>query len=276
MFQRSAQPAVPLRDADQAPATAEALLRLHGVGVRRGTPGRLRWLVEDIDLVVRRGEIVCLIGPNGAGKSTLVRVAVGVQAPTVGSVKRAPGLTVGYVPQSLAIDRTLPLSVRRFMTLTARHREAEVMDALSATGVAHLAGRLLQSLSGGEFQRVLIARALVRRPDLLVLDEPVQGVDFAGEIALYDLIREIRDRLGCGILLVSHDLHIVMAATDTVVCLNRHVCCTGTPQTVAETPAYRDLFGTRAAQALAVYEHHHDHAHDASGRAVPLARDRQG
>jgi zinc transport system ATP-binding protein len=237
-------------------------LRLTGLGVRRGPPGQTRWLVRDVDLDVAPGEIVCLIGPNGAGKSTVVRAAVGTLAPTEGTVERAPGLRVGYVPQSLAIDRTLPLSVRRFMTLTARHGREEVLQALRQTGVAHLADQMLHSLSGGEFQRVLIARALVRRPDLLVLDEPVQGVDFAGELALYDLIREIRDRLGCGVLLVSHDLHVVMAATDTVVCLNGHVCCSGAPQAVAEMPAYRNLFGARAAGALAVYQHRHDHTHD--------------
>lgn len=252
------------------PATAETLLTLEGIAVRRGAPGRERWLLQGVDLTVRRGEIVTLIGPNGAGKSTLVRAAIGVLRPDEGRVLPAPGLRIGYVPQRLSIDRTLPLTVRRFMTLTARHGEGEIAQSLSEVGIAHLAEAELQTLSGGEFQRALIARALVRSPDLLVLDEPVQGVDFTGEIALYDLIGKIRDRLNCGILLISHDLHIVMAATDTVVCLNRHVCCSGTPRAVAESPEYRRLFGARAAQALAVYEHHHDHAHDREGRIVPL------
>jgi zinc transport system ATP-binding protein len=255
-----------------APATAQEqlLLSLRGIGVRRGPPGRQRWLVRDVDLTVGRGEIVTLIGPNGAGKSTLVRVAVGVLRPEAGQVERAPGLRVGYVPQHLAIDRTMPLTVRRFMSLTGRQPEAAVAQALQEVGIPHLAEANLHTLSGGEYQRALIARALVRRPDLLVLDEPVQGVDFAGEIALYDLIREIRDRLTCGVLLVSHDLNIVMAATDTVICLNGHVCCSGAPRTVAESAAYRQLFGPRAAEAFAVYHHRHDHAHDAEGRVVPL------
>ncbi|WP_328587489.1 zinc ABC transporter ATP-binding protein ZnuC [Algihabitans albus] len=253
-----------------APAAADSLLTLAGLGIRRGAPGRERWLLRNVDLSVGRGEIVTLIGPNGAGKSTLVRAAIGVLRPDSGRVIRAPGLRIGYVPQRLSIDRTLPLTVHRFMTLTERHPPAEIDRALAEVGVDHLAEAELQTLSGGEFQRALIARALVRRPDLLVLDEPVQGVDFAGEIALYDLIRKIRDRLNCGILLISHDLHIVMAATDTVVCLNHHVCCSGTPHAVAESAEYRRLFGARAAQALAVYEHQHDHAHDHEGRVVPL------
>lgn len=253
-----------------APAMAETLLTLEGLAIRRGVAGHERWLLQGVDLSVRRGEIVTLIGPNGAGKSTLVRAAIGVLPPDKGRVIPAPGLRIGYVPQRLSIDRTLPLTVRRFMTLTARHGASEIEQSLSEVGITHLAEAELQTLSGGEFQRALIARALVRRPDLLVLDEPVQGVDFAGEIALYDLIRKIRDRLNCGVLLISHDLHIVMAATDTVVCLNRHVCCSGTPHAVAENPEYRRLFGARAAQALAVYQHHHDHSHDQDGRVIPL------
>ena len=256
--------------------SAESLLTLEGLGIRRGTPGRERWLIQNVDLSVARGEIVTLIGPNGAGKSTLVRAAVGVMRPDRGRVIHAPGLRIGYVPQRLSVDRTLPLTVRRFMTLTERHTSADIDRALGEVGIADLAGQELQTLSGGEFQRALIARALVRRPDLLVLDEPVQGVDFSGEIALYDLIREIRDRLNCGVLLISHDLHIVMAATDTVVCLNHHVCCSGTPRAVAESPAYRQLFGPRAAQALAVYKHHHDHTHDHEGRVVPLPQNPEG
>ena len=258
------------------PARAEPLLALEGLGIRRGAPGRERWLIQNVDLSVGRGEIVTLIGPNGAGKSTLVRAAVGILRPDRGQVIRAPGLRIGYVPQRLSVDRTLPLTVRRFMTLTEGHPPAEIDQALGEVGIAHLAGQELQTLSGGEFQRALIARALVRQPHLLVLDEPVQGVDFAGEIALYDLIRKIRDRLNCGVLLISHDLHIVMAATDTVVCLNHHVCCSGTPHAVAESPAYRQLFGTRAAQALAVYQHHHDHTHDHDGRVVPLSPNPEG
>src|SRR5690606_32861327 len=162
-----------------------------------------------------------------------------------------------YVPQKLAIDWTLPLTVRRLMRLTAKPGEAEIASALEAVGIPHLAGAQVQTLSGGEFQRALMARAIVRKPDLLVLDEPAQGVDLAGEVALYELIGTIRDRTGCGVLLISHDLHVVMAATDRVICLNGHVCCQGTPQAVAGSPEYLSLFGPRAASALALYRHHH-------------------
>ncbi|MBB4285315.1 ATP-binding cassette domain-containing protein [Roseospira goensis] len=248
-------------DTSQAPAAtsnADTLVEAHGIGVHRGG----RWLVHGIDLTVRRGEIVTLIGPNGSGKSTTAKTVVGVLAPDAGRMWRAPGLRIGYVPQSLAMDQTLPLTVGRLMTLTGRRPRAAVREALEAVGIAPLIGAQVQSLSGGEFQRALLARAMLRDPDLLVLDEPVQGVDFPGELALYGLIREIRDRIGCGILLISHDLHVVMAATDTVICLNGHVSCRGTPEAVVSNPAYRRLFGHAAADTLAVYRHRHVPGHD--------------
>lgn len=244
--------------------SGETLVHLDNVGVHRAG----RWLVRGVEFEIRRGEIVTLIGPNGSGKSTTARAVVGVITPDEGSVICKPGLRIGYVPQKLAIDRTLPLSVSRLMTLTASHSPAEVKQALEEVSIAHLAHAQVQSLSGGEFQRALLARAMLRRPDLLVLDEPVQGVDFTGETALYELIGTIRNRTGCAILLISHDLHVVMAATDTVICLNGHVCCRGTPQAVAADPQYRQLFGSRAAGALAVYRHHHDHTHLADGRVL--------
>ncbi len=244
------------------PTARETLVSMQGAGVRRAG----RWLVRGVDLEVRRGEIVTLIGPNGSGKSTTAKTAVGVLKADEGTVARLAGLKVGYVPQKLAIDWTLPLTVRRLMSLTNRPTEAEIDTALDAVGVSHLAEAQVQTLSGGEFQRALLARALARKPDLLVLDEPVQGVDFSGEVALYRLIRDIRDRTGCGILLISHDLHVVMADTDTVICLNGHVCCRGTPQSVVASPEYLQLFGTRAAETLAVYRHNHDHTHLPDGR----------
>lgn len=243
-------------------AKPEVIACMRGAGVRRDG----RWLVEGIDLTINRGEIVTLIGPNGSGKSTTAKLLTGVLRPDAGSVTRLPGLRVGYVPQKLAIDWTLPLTVNRLMTLTGRHAPAQVQHALEAVGIAHLARAEVQHLSGGEFQRALLARAMIRRPDLLVLDEPVQGVDFSGEVALYDLISRIRDETGCGVLLISHDLHVVMAATDTVLCLNGHVCCRGTPDSVARSPEYLKLFGARAASTLAIYQHHHDHTHLPDGR----------
>lgn len=244
--------------------SASPLVTLADVGVSRNN----RWLVRGVSFSVRRGEIVTLIGPNGSGKSTTAKTAIGVMKPDEGRVERHPGLKVGYVPQKLSVGWTLPLTVQRLMTLTGPLDRREITAALDAVGIAHLRQAEVQNLSGGEFQRALLARALARKPDLLVLDEPVQGVDFSGEIALYDLITSIRDRTGCGILLISHDLHVVMAQTDTVICLNGHVCCRGTPQSVSRSPEYLRLFGSRAAQSLAIYAHDHDHTHLPDGRVL--------
>jgi len=236
----------------------QKLITLTNAGVSRGG----RSLVEGVDLSISRGEIVTLIGPNGSGKSTTAKMATGVLKPTSGTVTRMPGLKIGYVPQKLTIDWTLPLTVDRLMTLTGHFSHPQVEMALEAVGARRLLGAAVQELSGGEFQRVLFARAMIRQPDLLVLDEPVQGVDFSGEVALYELVRKIRDTTNAGILMISHDLHVVMAETDTVLCLNGHVCCRGTPAAVKNSPEYRALFGERAAQTLAIYEHHHDHEHE--------------
>ena len=242
----------------------QSLITMQGAGVRHGA----RVLVEGVDLAINRGEIVTLIGPNGSGKSTTAKLATGVLKPSTGTVTRQPGLRIGYVPQKLTIDWTLPLTVERLMTLTGRFSRAEIEAALDLVGAGRLLGAAVQELSGGEFQRVLFARATIRKPDLLVLDEPVQGVDAAGEVALYELVRQIRDTTQSGILLISHDLHVVMAETDTVICLNGHVCCRGTPAMVKRSPEYLQLFGARAADTLAIYEHHHDHEHHDDGCVV--------
>jgi zinc transport system ATP-binding protein len=250
---------------DTAAKLSSPLVTASGIGVMRAR----RWLIHGVDLAVHPGEIVTLIGPNGAGKTTTAKVVLGIMAPDEGSITRRPGLTVGYVPQRLSIDWTLPLSVARLMTLTGPLPEAAIAKALAAVGLDGLARRPVQALSGGEFQRALLARALARKPDLLVLDEPVQGVDFSGEVALYDLIGDIRDATGAGILLISHDLHIVMAQTDRVICISGHVCCHGSPQSVAENPEYVRLFGRHAAETIALYRHHHDHTHLPDGTPVP-------
>ena len=238
------------------------LTALSNAGIQRGG----RWLVRGVDLTVSAGEIVTLIGPNGSGKSTTAKMALGILSPDEGSASRRTDLKVGYVPQKVTVDWTLPLTVDRFMRLTQRLPRAESQAALERTGVGHLTRSEVGNLSGGEFQRVMLARAIARKPDLMVLDEPVQGVDFSGEVALYDLISEIRHELGCGILMISHDLHVVMASTDKVVCLNGHVCCQGTPESVAGDEAFLALFGARASGALAVYRHQHDHTHLEDGR----------
>lgn len=244
--------------------TTDPLVTLENTGVFRAG----KWLVRGVNLSINAGEIVTLIGPNGSGKSTTAKMTLGILAPNEGSVSRRKGLSVSYVPQKLTIDWTLPLTVNRFMLLTGRVSSKKAQEALEATGVTDLGEAEVRNLSGGEFQRVMLARAIARNPDLLVLDEPVQGVDFNGEIALYDLIKQIRDRLHCGILLISHDLHVVMAAADRVICLNGHVCCSGTPKVVASSAEYKALFGARASATLAVYEHQHDHTHLPDGSVL--------
>lgn len=242
----------------------EPLIDLKGAGVYRDG----RWLVRNVDLTIHRGEIVTLIGPNGAGKSTTAKMALHILKSDEGEIRHLKGLRIGYVPQKINIDRTMPLSVERLMTLTGPLPKADIVRALDAVGITHLLKAEITNLSGGEFQRALMARALARKPDIMVLDEPVQGVDFSGEAALYELIAKLRDDTGCGVLLISHDLHLVMAATDRVICLNGHVCCSGTPRDVTASPEYLRLFGSRAVGPLAVYEHHHDHTHLPDGRVM--------
>ncbi len=219
-------------------------------------------LLDNISLSVRQGEIVTIIGPNGGGKTTLIKALLDLQKISQGSVTRTQNLKIGYVPQKLAIDRTLPLTVKRLMTLTEKNDHQTILDALNETGVAHKLNDSIHTLSGGEMQRVLLARALVRKPNLLVLDEPVQGVDYVGELALYRLIENIRDRHQCGILLVSHDLHMVMRASNHVICLNTHICCAGKPAQVEQSEDYKMLFGQKGLQTMVPYSHHHSHSHD--------------
>lgn len=230
-----------------------------------------RPVLSDVSLELPEGEIVTLIGPNGSGKTTLIRVLLGLAKPDSGSVRLRPGVTIGYVPQRLQMDAILPLTAARFLTLRGRQSKAQIAALLEEVGAPHIADADVQTLSGGEFQRLLLARALIGDPALLVLDEPLQGVDFTGQIDLFRLIKEVREKRGCGVLMVSHDLHLVMAGTHHVVCLNHHVCCSGQAEAVSQHPEYLALFGPRAADNLAVYTHAHDHDHDLSGGVVPIA-----
>ncbi len=251
---------------------AEPLLTVENVNFAiRGNP-----ILLDVDLRVTAGEIVALIGPNGAGKSTLVRIVLGLLRPDSGQVRLKPELRVGYMPQRLTVADTLPLTVQRFVTLGTPAPRERVRTALTEVGAAHVLDAPVQAISGGELQRVLLARALLREPDLLVLDEPIQGVDLNGQYELYDLISGLRRQRGCGILMVSHELHLVMAATDHVICLNRHVCCSGHPDQVARDPAYLQLFGIEGVRTLAIYHHHHNHRHDLHGAVVAAEHDRDG
>lgn len=231
--------------------------------------------LDRVSLAVERGEVVTLIGPNGSGKTTLLRALLGM-IPSSGQIRRAPGLRIGYVPQRLHIDAALPLPVARFLSLPRRRARAEIAAALDRVGVPGVASQQMTALSGGQFQRVLLARALLSDPDLLILDEPTQGLDQPGIAGFYRLIDEVRRERGCGVLMVGHDLHVVMSASDRVICLNGHVCCEGTPQVVSTAPEYRALFGLGSGGALALYQHVHDHSHDADapeGRAHDHSHD---
>ncbi len=242
----------------------EALIEVRGASVHHNGHATL----DNVDLTVCAGEIVTLIGPNGSGKTTLVKVALGLTKVDAGGVHRKSGVRIGYMPQHLTVDLTLPLTVRRFLSVREAGSERDALDALAEVGVEYVIDNPFQTLSGGEARRVLLARALLGQPDLLVLDEPSAGIDVMGQGELYDLIRKIRDQRGCSVLLVSHDLHLVMAATDQVLCLNHHICCAGQPEAVAQHPEYLALFGTELRHSLAVYTHDHDHHHDLAGETV--------
>lgn len=230
-----------------------------------------RTLIDHVDLDVKPDEIVTIIGPNGAGKTTLVRLILGIETPDGGEVLRPASTRIGYVPQAFEVDRAMPMTVARFLMLGQSANRAAVIAALEEVGATRVIDQQLWQLSGGETQRVLLARALLRAPNLLVLDEPASGVDYAGEAELYDLIGRLSDQHHLGVLLISHDLHVVMAKSDRVICLNGHVCCSGKPEAVAKHAEYMRLFGPAEAEAFGVYTHHHDHAHDISGAPTSIA-----
>ncbi len=234
------------------------LISVENLSVRYGANTVLR----HVGLTVERGEIVTIVGPNGSGKTSLLRAIIGAAEPAAGRIKLKPGLRIGYVPQRLHIDPTLPITVERFMRLSIRARRKDCAAALDAAGVPDLSERQMSQLSSGQFQRVLLARALITRPEILILDEATQGLDQPGSAALYRQIESVRAETGCAVLMISHELHVVMSASDRVVCLNGHVCCEGTPAVVASAPEYRALFGTGTGGALALYRHDHDHNHD--------------
>lgn len=224
--------------------------------VRGGGP-----ILQRVTLAIAAGEIVTIVGPNGSGKSTLIRALIGLEPPTSGTVTHRPGLRVGYVPQKLHIDATMPITVRRFLSLPRRVGDADATAVLARVGIADVGARQMAALSGGQFQRALLARALLARPEILILDEPTQGLDQPGVAGFYKLVEEVRRDTGAAILMVSHDLHVVMSASDRVVCLNGHVCCEGTPEIVSAAPEYRALFGLGTGGTMALYRHVHDHDH---------------
>jgi len=251
------------------PLATDALIEAEGIDYSVGG----RSILKGAQAKVGEGEIVTLIGPNGAGKTSLIRVMLGLEKADRGRIHRRPNLTIGYMPQRLTLDPAMPLTVNRFLALgipRALRGQGRRDQVLAEVGATQVAVSPVQDISGGELQRVMLARALLRDPDLLVLDEPVQGVDVGGQAELYHLIRRIRDERRCGVLMVSHDLHVVMAATDHVICLNHHVCCAGHPSAVSRHPEFLNLFGPKIAGELALYHHDHDHDHDVHGDVVQL------
>lgn len=241
-------------------AKASALVTVDNISLKLSGKN----ILQGVSLSISEGEIVTIIGPNGAGKSSLVKTILGIHKPTTGSITKLKNLNIGYVPQKLAFDQRLPLTVERLLNLHIKTTKDALAKALSLTKVSHLIKEDVHRLSGGELQRVLLARAILQQPKLLVLDEPTQGVDFHGETELYQLIQTIRDQLGCGVLMISHDLHVVMAATDHVICLNGHVCCDGAPESITQHPDFIELFGTN--HSVGFYTHNHDHDHDIDGK----------
>jgi len=227
--------------------------------------GSNRTILDSVSFELHRGQITTIIGPNGAGKSTLTSIVNGLLQPHSGSIERAPGLRIGYLPQKVYVNTLMPLTVTRLMQLTQAVSDTEVIQALAQTEVEHLKDRQVHLLSEGELKRVLLARTTLGKPDLIVLDEPTAGVDITGEVKMYELIGEFRNQLNCAVLLVSHDLHLVMSKTDQVLCLNQHLCCSGLPESVSQHPEYLALFGDQAAESLAIYTHRHDHVHDVGG-----------
>ncbi|AYN24749.1 zinc ABC transporter ATP-binding protein ZnuC [Buchnera aphidicola] len=220
-----------------------------------------RSILSNISLSLIPNRIVTLIGPNGAGKSTLIRVILGLIQPNLGNVIRSPKVSVGYVPQKLHLNNLLPITVERFMKLSKKKKNVNILKTLKRVKAESLQYSPLQKLSGGEMQRILLARALLNNPNLLVLDEPIQGVDVMGQLDLYELINQIRSQIQCSILIVSHDLNFVMAKTDYVICLNKHICCSGTPKTVFKNAEFTSIFGSKLIKELAIYKHDHDHVH---------------
>ena len=236
---------------------ADSLLKLRNIGLSR----QGKTILKDVNLDIHGGEIITLIGPNGAGKSTLLKLALGLIQPSSGQRNVISGLRIGYMPQKISLPETLPINVEQFLKLARGYHKSQLSQICHRLNISHLLDNPMQKLSGGELQRVLLARALMSKPELLILDEPVQGLDVSGQSELYHLITDLKDELNCGVLMVSHDLHLVMAATDKVICLNGHICCEGHPQAVQQDPSYLELFGKSMPAHLVPYTHHHDHTH---------------
>lgn len=227
-----------------------SLIELENISVRRDE----RDILRNVNFALQAKEIVTLIGPNGAGKSTLIKVLLGIMQPNAGKVTFAKKLKMAYVPQKFNPSSSLPLRVQDLLDLEACASDLR-KEIIQDTGISKLQLSKVQQLSGGERQRVLLARALLRQPDILVLDEPMQGLDIQSEAELYEYVRSLPERYGCAVLMVSHDLQWVMQGTHRVVCLNKHICCSGLPESIQQHPEYQAIFGTQRM----FYQHHHNH-----------------
>ena len=235
-----------------------SLITARNLSVKLGN----KTILQPFDFRIDAGEIVTIVGPNGAGKTSFLRALIGAIMPATGQLDRKAGLQIGYVPQKLHIEAGLPLTAQRFLNLPQKADADLLQQTLAFTGIAGLMHHQMRDLSGGELQRVLLARALLQRPDILVLDEATRGLDHLAAAAFYQQIERARTEHGCAVLMVSHELHVVMAASDRVICLNGHICCQGSPQQVAVTDEYKALFGEDADGMIALYRHQHDHHHD--------------
>lgn len=222
-------------------------------------------VLENINLTLYGNSVVTIVGPNGGGKSTLLKILLKLQKPTTGKVIHNKNVRIGYVPQKIYLDQSMPITVSRFLSLKQKASKSDIEAVLQQFSITHLSKNSMQKLSGGEMQRVLLARAVLNKPNLLVLDEPTQGVDINGQAELYQLIQQTKRQLNCAILMVSHDLHIVMKETHEVLCINRHLCCAGTPETISNDPTFIHFFGDQLSKNIAFYAHHHNHKHNIHG-----------
>ena len=234
------------------------LIKISNLEVKYGS----KFVLKNMNLLLKAGEIVTIVGPNGSGKTTLFKAIIGTVSVSKGTIEVKPNLRIGYVPQQLKIDQTLPITVERFLKLSNINFEKSLDKTELILGSKDLLDVQINSLSGGEMQRVLLARALINDPQVLLLDEATRGLDQPGVAAFYRKIENIRKSTNCAILMISHDLHVVMSSSDRVICVNGHICCQGTPEIVATSPEYQALFGGDVDGTFALYRHHHDHKHD--------------
>ena len=220
-----------------------------------------RLILDDVSLDLTKNDFITIIGPNGAGKSTLLKTLIGLITPDQGQVTRQDGLKIGYIPQKLQVEASLPITTQSFICLNKKNTN-DINAIADELGIIPLLKKPVQTLSGGEWQRALLARALMDNPDAIILDEPAQNLDLTGQMHFYKMLDRLHQDRGLAILMVSHDLHLVMASTRQVVCLYHHICCSGAPQAVTQDPEFINLFGNEMASMMAVYHHQHDHSHD--------------